>query len=187
MQFVEHHAAQSAEQIRRVGRGQQQRQLLRCREQNVGRVAALALPFGRGRVAGARFQPDVEAHLAHRDFQVAGDVDRQCLQRRDVKGVQALRAAKLTAGRNEAARRGCRFVKLHQRRQKPGERLAAAGRRDQQRRAPARSLGQQFELMRPRRPAAAGEPAREQVRQQRRGLGSVDGGCGFHWLSLRHI
>ncbi len=58
MQFVEHHAAQSAEQIRRVGRGQQQRQLLRRGEQNVGRIAALALPFGRGRVAGARFQPD---------------------------------------------------------------------------------------------------------------------------------
>jgi hypothetical protein len=56
-------------------------------------------------------------------------------------------------------------MQLDQRRQKPRQRLAAAGRRDQQRRAPGPRLGQQFELMRARRPAAAGEPAGEKFRQ----------------------
>ena len=185
MQFVEHHAAQRAEQIRRVGRGEQQRELLRRGEQDVGRIAALALALGGGRVAGAGFQLHGKPHLAHRNFQVARDVDRQRLQRRDVERVQALRTADRTPGRNEPARRRCRFIQLHQRRQEAGQRLAAAGRRDQQRRAPCPGLGQQFELMRARRPAAAGKPAREQVRQKRRGIAAVEGGCGFHYASSK--
>ena len=91
MQFVEHDALERAEQIRRIGGGEQQRELLRRRQQNVGRIAALALALGGRRVAGARLEPDRQAHLAHRDFQVARDVDRQRLQRRDVERVQALR------------------------------------------------------------------------------------------------
>ncbi len=43
MQFVEHHAAQVAEQMRRVGRGGQQRELFGRRQQHVRRVAPLAL------------------------------------------------------------------------------------------------------------------------------------------------
>ncbi len=137
-----------AEQIRRVGRGEQQRELLRRGEQNVGRIAALPLALGGGRVAGAGFQPHSQPHLAHRDFQVARDVDRQSLQRRDIERVQALRAAYRAAGRDQPARRRSRLIQLHQRRQEAGQRLAAAGRRDQQHRAPALRLGQQFELMR---------------------------------------
>ena len=64
MQFVEHDALERAEQIRRVGGGKQQRQLLRRGEQNVGRIAALALAFRRRRVAGAGFHPDRQAHFA---------------------------------------------------------------------------------------------------------------------------
>ena len=165
MQFVEHHAAEAVEQIRRVGRRQQQRELLRRGEQNVGRIAALTLALGGGRVAGAGLQPHGQAHFPDRNFQVARDVDRQRLERRDIEGVQALRAADLASGREQPARRSGRFVQFHQRRQKAGQRLAAAGGRDQQRRAPLPRLGQKFELMRARRPAAAGEPAGEHVRQ----------------------
>ena len=89
VQFIEHHALERGEQIWRVGRGEQQRQLLRRGQQDVGRIAALSLPLGGGRVAGAGLQAHGEAHLAHRDFQVAGDIDGQRLQRRDVEGVQA--------------------------------------------------------------------------------------------------
>ena len=68
MQFVEHDALKRAEQIRRVGRGQQQGELLRRGEQNVGWVTALSLPFGSGRVAGAGFELHGEAHLAAPGF-----------------------------------------------------------------------------------------------------------------------
>jgi len=58
------------------------------------------------------------------------------------------------------------FIQLHQRRQEPGQRLAASGRRDQQHRAVLPRLLEQFELVRARLPAAAGEPAEERLRQQ---------------------
>ena len=64
MQFVEHDAAQGAEQIGRVGAGQQQRELLGRGEQDVGRIAALALALGSGRVAGAGLDADRQPHLA---------------------------------------------------------------------------------------------------------------------------
>ena len=53
MQLVEHHALEAAEQVRGVGAGQQQRQLLGRGEQDVGRIAALALALRGRRVAGA--------------------------------------------------------------------------------------------------------------------------------------
>jgi hypothetical protein len=56
-----------------------------------------------------------------------------------------------------------RLAQLHQRGQKPGQRLAGAGRRDQQRGSAGARDAEQFELMRARRPAALREPAREQV------------------------
>ena len=46
MQFVEDHAPERAEQIRRVGGSEQQRKLLRRREKNVGRIASLARALG---------------------------------------------------------------------------------------------------------------------------------------------
>src|SRR5260221_11592455 len=58
------------------------------------------------------------------------------------------------------------LAQLHQRRQKAGEGFAAAGRSDQQHRAPGFCFGQQFELMRARLPAAARKPACENVWQQ---------------------
>ena len=177
MQFVEDHALERAEQIGRVGGGKQQRQLLRRGQQNLRRIAALALALGGRRVAGARLDADRQPHLGDRRFQVARDIDGQRLERRDVERVQTALAAHPAAGGDELAlllprsrsdERGERngtAAQLHQARQKSGERLAAAGRRDQQHRAAGARLGQQFELVRARRPAAAGEPARERFRQ----------------------
>ncbi len=56
------------------------------------------------------------------------------------------------------------LVERRQRRQEPGERLARAGRRDQQRRAPRPRLLEQLELVRPRRPAPPREPGGERAR-----------------------
>ncbi len=89
MQFVEHDALERAEQIGRVGRRQQQRQLLGRGEQNVGRIAALALALRCRRVAGARLELHGEAHFAHRNFEVARDVHGKRLERRDIERVQA--------------------------------------------------------------------------------------------------
>ena len=68
---------------------EQQRKLLRRREQNVRRIAALALALRCRRVAGARLDADRQAHLRDRLFEIARDVDRERLQRRDVERVQA--------------------------------------------------------------------------------------------------
>ena len=133
MQFVEHNAPERAEHVRRIGACEQQRKLLRRGEQNVGWIPALALALGCGCVAGARFEPDSQAHLLDRNFQVARDVDRKRLQRRNVQSVQALRAHQRASGRSQVARPHIAFAQLDERRQEAGERLAAAGRRDQQR------------------------------------------------------
>ena len=171
MQLVEDDALERAEQIRRVSGGEQQRQLLRRGEQDLRRVAALALALRGRRVAGARLDADRQAHLGDRRFQVARDIDGERLERRDVERVQAALAAHVAAGRDEfsffaaRSRRTSGAAQLHQARQKSGQRLAAAGRRDQQDRTAGLCFAQKFELMGARRPAAAGEPACENVRE----------------------
>ena len=83
---------------------------------------------GRG-IAGAGFDRDRQTHLVDRRGQIAGHVDRQRLERRDVEGVQALLGV---------------VGEIVKRRQEAGKGLAGAGRGDQQRRgialpaAPAR-------------------------------------------------
>ncbi len=163
VQFVEHDAAQVLEQQRRVGRGDQQRDLLGRGEQDVGRMAALPRALRHRRVAGAGLDPHVEAHLGHRPLEVARDVDRERLERRDVERVQVAPEVRPRIG------------ELHQRRQEARKRLAGAGRRDQQRRAPGPRAGEQLELMRARRPAAGREPAREDIGQRRVGNGFSEG------------
>ena len=192
MQLVEDHALERAEQIRRVGGGEQQRQLLRRGQQNIRRIAALALALRGRRVAGAGLDADRQTHLGDRRFEVARDVDGERLERRDVERVQPAFAAQVAAGgervffflrRRSWERLMPALAQLHQARQESGQRLAAAGRRDQQHRAAGARLRQQFELMRARRPAAAGEPAREEFRQERGALEDghapeVAGACG---------
>ncbi len=141
VQLVEDHALERAEQIRRVGGGEQQRHLLRRGQQNLRRIATLALALRGRRVAGAGLDADRQPHLGNRRFQIARDIDGKRLERRDVERVQAAVAADAAAGRDElspcaAACGNDRRAQLHQARQKSGQRLAAAGRRDQQHRAP---------------------------------------------------
>ena len=82
-------ALERAEQERRVGGGEQQRELLGRGEQDVGRIAALALALRDRRVAGAGLDADRQPHLGDRPLEIARDVDRERLQRRDVERVQA--------------------------------------------------------------------------------------------------
>ena len=97
MQLIENDAAERAEQIGRVGGGEQQRQLFRRGEQNVRRIAALALALCSRGVAGAGLDADRQPHFRDRRFQIARNVDRERLQRRDVERVQAALAPHLAA------------------------------------------------------------------------------------------
>ena len=80
MQLVEHDALERGEQIGRVVGREQQRELLGRGEQDVRRIAALALPPRHRRVAGAGLDLDGQAHLGDRRFKVAGDINGQRLQ-----------------------------------------------------------------------------------------------------------
>ena len=72
------------------GVAEQQAERFRRGQQDLRRPHPLArLAVGR-RVAGPGLDPDVEPHLADRVEQVALDVDRERLERRDVERVQAL-------------------------------------------------------------------------------------------------
>jgi len=66
-------------------------------------------------------------------------------------------------------------TQLHQGRQKPRQRLAGAGRRDQQRGRILAGLCQQRQLMLARRPAARREPLKEAFGQQGLGFGRWQG------------
>ena len=101
MQFVEDHAFERAEQIGRIGGRQQQRQLLRRRQQDLGRIAPLPLALGDWRVAGACFDADRQTHLGDGRFEVARDIDGERLQRRDVERVQPALAPQVAAGGEE--------------------------------------------------------------------------------------
>ena len=101
VQLIKDHALERAEQIGRVGGGQEQRQLLRRGEQNLRRIAALALALGARRIAGARLDADRQPHLGNRRFQIARDIDGKRLERRNVERVQAAVAADAAAGGDE--------------------------------------------------------------------------------------
>ena len=90
VQLVENDALERAEQIGRIGGCQEQRELLRSGQQHIGRMAALALAFRRRRVAGSRLDAKPQPHFGDRNFQIAGDVDRERFQRRNIKRVQAI-------------------------------------------------------------------------------------------------
>jgi hypothetical protein len=125
VQLVQNHIAQVLEEALRLAIGQKQRELLRCREQYVGRVELLPLPLALRRVAGTVFDTHRQPHLADRFHEVALDVDGERLERRDVERVDA---GEGRAGRDPAAPGD-----VDERRQKAGERFAGPGRRDQKR------------------------------------------------------
>ncbi len=89
MQLVQHDIAQGAEEAGAVAMAQHQRKLFRRGEEDVGRHALLALAFRRGRVAGAGLDIDRQADTLDRRLQIALDVRRQRLERRDVERVDA--------------------------------------------------------------------------------------------------
>ena len=153
MQLVEDHVFEILEETLRLAVRQKQRHLLRRRQQDVGRRELLALALGRRRVAGAVLDGDRQSHLGHRAHQVALDIDGERLQRRDIERVDA---AKGRSGRNFSA-----SGEFDQRRQEAGERLARAGRCDQQRAFARLGARQQLQLMVARLPALFREPAQE--------------------------
>ena len=103
-----------------------------------------------------------QPHLGDRRLEIAGDVDGKRLQRRDVEGVK---------------RRACSGRAPARAPLPPAPTGSAGSRRASCRRRSARraarsarpGLGEQVELMRPRLPAAAFEPAQERLRKERFG------------------
>ncbi len=146
VEFIENDHVERAEQGRRVVERGQEGERLGSRQQDVRRALALAAALVRRRVAGARLGAHRQRHLGDRRHQVALDVDRQRLERRDVERVELLGG--LRGQRDQAG-------------QEAGERLAAAGRRDQQRRAAGMRRLEEGELMGVGLPATPGEPVDE--------------------------
>src|SRR5579863_1960710 len=101
MQFVEHHARQRGKQKGCVVGREQQGELLGRGEQDVRRIAPLPLPPRYRRVSGAGFDLDRKAYLGDRRFQVAGDVDRERLQRRNIERVETAAAFHAAPGGEE--------------------------------------------------------------------------------------
>ena len=169
VQFVEDDGAQPGKEAFRLAVGEQQRELLGGREQDVGWALNLSGALVRRGVAGPGLDRDGEIHAGDRRVEVAGDVDGERLERRDVEGVKAPRLAPPAIGA---------LAQLDQARQEAGQRLARAGRCDEQRRAPGPDGREQFELMRAGRPAAGGEPRGEARRKGRGGHGVPAGHVG---------
>ncbi len=147
--LVDDDRGEAPEHPGRIVERQHDRQALGRRQQDVRRLLALAGAAVLRRVAGAGLDRDAEPHLGHRRIEVAGDVDRERLQRADIERVDA------------GARAG---VQVDERGQEPGKRLAAAGRRGEQHQLARFGGGQHLQLMRPRRPAPRGKPAGEGFR-----------------------
>ena len=152
-------------------RGEQQRELLGRGQQDVGRIAALALALRGRRVAGAGLDADRQPHLGDRRFEVARDVDRQRLERRDVERVQALRAAQVLAGRD-----ACGAASRRARKAPPGSagsRPASCRRRSARSAAPSGRRGRATAVQAGARAASsrAARTSAKSLRQQRRGFG----------------
>ena len=113
----------------------------------------MALALGGGRIAGAVFDADRQAHVADWFHQVTLDIDGKRFQRRDVEGVDT--------GEGGTRRDLSSLRQRHQRRQEPGQRLAGAGRRDQEHVFAALDAGEKLQLMCTRLPALLREPAQE--------------------------
>jgi hypothetical protein len=155
MEFVDDDRSQAREHHRRVRIRQQESQRLRRRQQDVWRRLALALaPVGR-RIAGSALDPHRQADLLDRRLQVARDVGGERLERRHVERVNAAPAAAVR--------------QLNEARQEARQRLAAAGRRDQEAGLAACRRVQNLELIAVRPPAPALEPGGKAWRQSARG------------------
>jgi hypothetical protein len=143
MDFINHDAAQGAEQAAGLFEAEQKREAFGGGEQDMGRVGFLACPaFGRG-VAAAGFDADAEIQGLDRGHQVAGDVGGQRFQRADIEGVEPLAGV---------------VSQIDQAGEKAGEGFAAAGRGDEERVDAVGRRVQHRGLMRAQGPAALDKP-----------------------------
>ena len=163
MQLVEDDVFQILEEALGFAIGKQQRHLLRRRKQNIRRIELLPLALAARRITGAVLDRYGQAHLRDGLHQVALDIDGKCLQRRDVERMNACESRT----RRDLAAPG----EIGQRRQEAGERLARAGRRNQQRAFARLGAGQQLQLMRARLPALFRKPTDEGSRQGKGAVG----------------
>ena len=158
MQLVEDDPLQPLEERTRLAMGEKQRKLLGRGQKDVGGPLDLPGTLVAGRIAGPRLDPDRQFHLPDGRLEIAGDVDRERLQGRDVEGVEAI-ASGLPFGQ---------LRKLDKARQEAGERLSRTGRRDEEDGTSRGRLFQQGDLVLARLPAAAFEPAVETLGQSNR-------------------
>ncbi len=150
MQLVQHHIFQVAEKPFSLFVGKQQRHLLGRGQQNIGRLDLLALTFGLRCVTRARFDGNRQAHFEDWLGEVALDIHRQRLQRRDIKRVHADETG---ARRHLAA-----FRQIGERGHEAAQRLAGTCRRNQQHVFTAARPRHQLQLMRARRPPFFSKP-----------------------------
>ena len=152
MDLVDHDRAQAREHQPAVGVAQQQRQRFRRRQQDVWRLDPLACLAVGWRVPGPRLDRYRQPHLLDRLEQIALDIDRQRLERRNVERVEPLDR---------------RFDQFDQRRQEARQRLARTGGGDQQCVPPGPRAAEHVKLMPAGLPTALLEPAGQ-------GRGKVD-------------
>jgi hypothetical protein len=165
--LVDDDRVEVGEQCRAVRVGQQQAQRLRGGQQHLRRADPLArLAVGWG-IAAAGLDPELEAHLVDRGEQVALDVDRERLQRRDVERVKPV---------------GRPLDQVDQGRQEAGQRLAGSGRGDEQGVLAGAGGVEHRQLVGARAPAAAGKPALERGRKRLAQSSSVPSSCLFSSL-----
>ncbi len=154
VQLIEHDGAKFAEEFGSIFRGEQERELLGRCQQDVGRDVFLALAARSGRVAGAGFDADIEAHFGCGRFEISRDVHRQGFQRRDIERVNGAGAAS-----------GMHGTEFDQAGQETRQCLAAAGGGDQENAFATSRMLDQGKLVRARRPAFRREPFGEDRRQ----------------------
>ncbi len=157
MQLIKDDVFQVLEEPLRLLVGEQQRHLFGRGQQDIGRVELLALSFRLRRVAGAVLDGDGKPHFGDRLHQVALDIDRQRLERRDVERVDT--------GKGRAGWDLATHDQIGQRRHEARKRLAGTGRGDQQHVFAGLGAGEKFQLVGARRPALFREPFEERAGQ----------------------
>ncbi len=105
VQLVEDDDAKAGEVGASILVGEQKRQGLGRREQKIGRMAPHPRPPVLRRVAGPCRMGDRQLHLGERCLEVAGDVGRERLERRDVEGMETAPGAAGSAPRGWAETR----------------------------------------------------------------------------------
>ena len=141
--FINDDAAKPGKKFGGLWLGQQKREAFRRSQQDMRRGGALSRAAIGRRVTRAGFNANGQRHIANRRHQIARNIHRQGLERRDIKRMQPV-----TRRRRQ----------IQQRWQKPGQRFPATCGGHQQRVIPNANRCQNIKLMRPRLPAARLEP-----------------------------